>query len=71
MNTKNVTNTLPSKKKWAEAIKELQYDKGVTNIELAKLLGVTKMTVGNIRNGRSSYERMAKALETLEQLKRK
>jgi transcriptional regulator with XRE-family HTH domain len=71
MNIKDVKINLPSKEKLAEAIKRLQYVKGVTNVELAKLLGVTTMTVGNIRNGLSSYERMAEAFHTLEKLKRK
>lgn len=61
---------LPTKERLAEAIRRLQYVKGVTNIELAKILKVTPMTINNIRNGVSSYERMAEAFRELEKLKR-
>lgn len=62
---------LPTKEQLSDAVKRLQFVKGVTNVELAKLLGVTTMTVNNIRNGLSSYERMAQAFHELEKLKRR
>jgi hypothetical protein len=72
MSIRNMKIVLPPKDKLAEAIKRLQYVKGVTNVEFAQLLGgVSLVTISNIRNGLSSYEMMAKAFHTLEDLKRK
>lgn len=62
---------IPTKKKLADAIKRLMFVKSVTNVELAKMMEVTTTTIVNIRNGLTSYETMAKAFHTLEQLKRK
>lgn len=69
MGIRDMKLNLPPKDKLSEAVKRLQYVKGVSNVELAKMLGVSLMTVVNIRNGVTSYERMAQAFHELEKIK--
>jgi len=60
---------IPDKERLADAVRRLQYVKGVTNVQLAQMMGVTTMTVGNIRNGIAAYETMAEAFRKLEKYK--
>jgi transcriptional regulator with XRE-family HTH domain len=60
---------IPDKERLADAVRRLQYVKGVTNVQLAQMMGVTTMTVGNIRNGIAAYETMVEAFRKLEKYK--